>query len=119
MEHEIVNHQQQVEEHFPTHLRSSNDHGVRLSRRLPLHGRPYFQALCNRQQHGRFSYSQQHRSPRKIFYQHVLRARNSMADLLAKRGIHSDFDMHIVSTPDATLRQLMLSDIDAHAGRVE
>ncbi|KAK8660288.1 hypothetical protein V6N13_051216 [Hibiscus sabdariffa] len=42
-----------------------------------------------------------------------------VADLLAKRAIHSDFDMHIVSTPDATLRQLMLSDMDAHADRVE
>ncbi|KAK8656111.1 hypothetical protein V6N13_108670 [Hibiscus sabdariffa] len=50
--------------------------------------------------------------------QHVLRAGNSVADLLAKRALHSNFDMHIVNTPDATLRNLLLLDMNGHVGRV-
>ncbi|KAK9021806.1 hypothetical protein V6N11_011775 [Hibiscus sabdariffa] len=50
---------------------------------------------------------------------HVLRTGNSVVNLLAKRATHSDFEMHIVSDPDATLRQLLQSDMDAHAGRVD
>ncbi|KAK8657233.1 hypothetical protein V6N13_035484 [Hibiscus sabdariffa] len=52
-------------------------------------------------------------------YSHVLRTGNSVVNLLAKRATHSDFEMHIVSDPDATLRQLLQSDMDAHAGRVD
>ncbi|KAL4335605.1 hypothetical protein GQ457_07G017880 [Hibiscus cannabinus] len=47
--------------------------------------------------------------------QHVLRTRNLVADLLAKRATRSDFEMHFVSDPDATLRQMLQSDMDVYA----
>ncbi|KAK8487667.1 hypothetical protein V6N12_002507 [Hibiscus sabdariffa] len=51
--------------------------------------------------------------------QHVLRTGKLVADLLAKRATRSDFEMHIVSDPDATLRQMLQSNMDAYASRVD